>query len=81
MSYAVQSGNADYGLGIMSAAKAYDLGFVPIKEESFDIVIPENIINEKHIQILIEIINSKEFKNSINKIGGYSTSKTGQEIK
>jgi len=80
VSYAIKSGNADYGLGIMSAAKAYDLGFVPIKEESFDIVIPENIINEKHIQILIEIINSKGFKNSINKIGGYSTSNTGQQI-
>ncbi|HEY5997927.1 MAG TPA: molybdopterin biosynthesis protein, partial [bacterium] len=38
---AVQSGLADCGLGIRSAAVALGLDFVPLEEEEFDLLIPE----------------------------------------
>ena len=81
VSYAIHSKNADYGIGIMSSAHAYNLGFVPLKEERFDIVIPENVYKLDYMQKLLDIINSKEFINSINSIGGYNTKNTGQVIK
>ena len=80
MSYTIHSKNADLGLGIMSSAVAYDLEFIPLKEESFDLVIPETVLNEEYMQIILEIIRSSEFKKNIESIGGYNTNKTGEII-
>ncbi len=74
---AVLSKAADAGLGIYAAAKALDLDFIPVITEKYDLVIPEIFFNDKKIQILIEIINSKKFKNKVLHLGGYSTEKTG----
>ena len=81
VSYAIYSGNSNVGLGIMSAAKSYNLDFIPLKEENFDIVIPKNILNEKYVELMLNIINSLEFKKAINNIGGYITKNTGNQIK
>ena len=64
----------------MSSAVAYDLEFIPLKEESFDLVIPETVLNEEYMQIILEIIRSSEFKKNIESIGGYNTNKTGEII-
>ena len=80
VSYTIHSKNADLGLGIMSSAVAYDLEFIPLKEESFDLVIPETVLNEEYMQIILEIIRSSEFKKNIESIGGYNTNKTGEII-
>ena len=40
---AVSSGTADVGVGVLSAAKAMDLDFIPIGEESYDFAIPPSI--------------------------------------
>ncbi len=81
VSYAIYSGNSNVGLGIMSAAKSYNLDFIPLKEENFDIVIPKNILKEKYVELMLNIINSLEFKKAINNIGGYITKNTGKQIK
>ena len=81
VSYAIYSGNSNVGLGIMSAAKSYNLDFIPLKEENFDIVIPKNIVNEKYVELMLNIINSLEFKKAIDNIGGYITKNTGKQIK
>jgi hypothetical protein len=44
-------------------------------------VIPENVYKLDFLQKLLDIINSKEFINSINSFGGYNTKNTGQVIK
>ena len=43
---AVLSGRADAGLGIMAAARALGLDFVPIVTESYDLVIPERFFDD-----------------------------------
>ena len=37
----VASGSADAGLGILSAAKLYDLDFIPVYNEQYDLLIPD----------------------------------------
>jgi len=77
---AVLSGSVDAGLGIYAAAKALNLDFIPIVTEQYDLVILQKYFESENIQILLETINSIEFKNRVKALGGYSTQKTGDII-
>jgi len=73
----VLSGGADAGLGIYAAAKALGLGFVPLVTEEYDLVIPEAFFEDEKIQLMLEVMRSGAFRDLVDKMGGYDTSKTG----
>lgn len=75
---AVASGVADVGLGILSAAKMLNLTFVHLAKERYDLVIPRENLSVRPIASLVEVIQSSEFKESINQMGGYDTKDTGK---
>ena len=75
---AVVSGNADVGLGILSAAKMLNLTFIHLTNEQYDFVIPRENLSAQPIVSLVEVIRSPEFKQSINQMGGYDTKDTGK---
>lgn len=77
---AVQSGAADVALGVKAAAKALNLDFVPLAEERYDLVIPQEFYESEHCRKLLDVINSKEFKKKVEALGGYSTRETGQVV-
>jgi putative molybdopterin biosynthesis protein len=77
---AVLSGTVDTGLGIHAAAAALDLDFIPVVTEQYDLVIPTAHFESENIQLLLETINSGEFRNRVEALGGYSTQKTGTII-
>lgn len=74
---AVLSGKVDTGLGIMSAARALGLDFVPLVEERYDLLIPGEVFDTPMIQALLEVIDSQRFKRTVEAMGGYSTRDTG----
>lgn len=74
---AINNGNADVGLGIQAVVKSYGLDFLPLFRERYDLVIPKENYNSKYFAPLIEIVTSDDFKNVVNKVGGYETSQTG----
>ena len=74
---AVLNGMADVGLGIMAAAKALDLDFIPLLSEQYDLVIPSSFVNDHKIQLLISVARSKEFRNRVKALGGYNPEKSG----
>ncbi len=76
----VASGIADAGLGILPAAKAMGLDFVPITKERYDIVIPSIHFEDEKVQRVIETVRSDEFKKMVSGMGGYDVSKTGDEL-
>lgn len=73
----VLSDRADVGLGIYAAARALDLDFIPIATEEYDLVIPEKFWETEKVQTIYKLINSEPFKQAVEKMGGYDTSKTG----
>ena len=75
---AVLSGTVDAGLGIYAAAKALDLDFIPVVTEQYDLIIPQVYFESENIQLLLEIINGREFKKRVVALGGYNTQKTGE---
>jgi putative molybdopterin biosynthesis protein len=74
----VASGIADAGLGILSAARAMGLDFIPIAKERYDIIIPSIYFEDEKVQKVIEVIGSDEFKKTASQMGGYDVSRTGE---
>jgi putative molybdopterin biosynthesis protein len=77
---AVLSGTVDAGLGIHAAAAALNLDFVPVVTEQYDLIIAAEHFDSENIQLLLETVNSREFKSRVDALGGYSTEKTGEII-
>jgi len=77
---AVASGAADAGLGILSAARALDLDFVPVTSERYDVVVPEAFFDTEPVRRLLEVIRSEEFARRVGTLGGYDTTETGREV-
>jgi putative molybdopterin biosynthesis protein len=77
---AVLSGTVDTGLGIYAAAAALNLDFIPVVTEQYDLIIPTAHFESENIQLLLETINTPEFKNRVEALGGYNTQKTGEIV-
>jgi len=74
----VFSGTADVGLGIMAAAKALGLDFVPLLPERYDLVVPETTFADRRFQTLLEVIRSQEFQAAAKALGGYDLKDCGR---
>ncbi|MBI3978807.1 MAG: GntR family transcriptional regulator [Chloroflexi bacterium] len=76
---AVAQRAADAGLGIEAAAAAYGLGFVPLAEEPYELVIPAAAGRRPDVQALLAAIRSAGFRRLIGAMAGYDVSTTGEE--
>jgi putative molybdopterin biosynthesis protein len=74
----ILSGTADCGMGIFAAAKALDLDFIPMEREQYDLIIPSSMLENAGIQVVLETIQSKDFRERVIALGGYDPSRSGQ---
>ena len=77
---AVASGLADAGLGVLAAARALKLDFVPVGEEEYDLVFLRSFYESKRGEQLLKIIRSDAFRRAVTALGGYDTSLTGEVL-
>ena len=77
---AVASGAADCGLGILAAARALDLGFVPLLRERYDLVIPREYFESDLLAPVLNTIQSEGFRQAVEELGGYSTEQMGEVL-
>jgi putative molybdopterin biosynthesis protein len=77
---AVVGGSADAGLGIVAAARALDLDFVPLMKERYDLVIPRAYYDSPLLAPLLDILQQPSFRSEVESLGGYDTSQMGQLI-
>ena len=76
----VFSGTADVGLGILAAARALGLDFLPLLPERYDLVVPETTFADPRFQVLLEVIRSPEFREGAEALGGYDLKDCGKII-
>lgn len=67
----VESGLVDTGLGISSAATTLGLGFVPLEEEEFDLVVPEEHAELPAMKLLLATMREETFRERVLALGGY----------
>jgi putative molybdopterin biosynthesis protein len=74
---AVKSGEADAGMCVYSAAKALGLPFIPVAQERYELAIRREHRDDPRLRALIGVIQSREFKAILNRLGGYDPTETG----
>ncbi|MDD1678891.1 MAG: molybdopterin biosynthesis protein [Methanomicrobiales archaeon] len=74
---AVKNGEADAGIGVFSAAKAYGLSFSPLGTERYEIVARKNHSEDERMRLLFRTVASGEFRGILRSLGGYDVTETG----
>jgi putative molybdopterin biosynthesis protein len=78
---AVLTGVADAGLGVLSAARALGLDFVPVTRERYDLAIPEEYMGLPMMKAMLEVIRTDAgFRDALNEMGGYGLEDMGKVI-
>ena len=73
----IAANSADAGLGVFSAAKLYDLDFIPICQEQYDLLIPDNSWELPMVQKMLEVLKSDAFRDRMDALGGYELDAPG----
>jgi molybdate-binding protein len=71
-------GNADVGVGLEAAARAYNLDFLFLTLERYDLIVKANIFEEVPIQNLISWLKGDQFRLLLNRLGGYDHRGSGE---
>ena len=78
---AVAAGRADAGLGILAAARAFGLDFVPVTTEPYDLVVAAGAMDAPLLAPLWALLASDRFQAAVTGLGGYSTKETGRRLR
>jgi len=73
-------GRADCGMGVDSVTRSLGLGFIPIREESYDLVVLKENMNLPQVKSLLKVIRSGEFREALEGVGGYGLEAAGEKI-
>lgn len=76
----IANGSADAGMGIYSAAQLYDLDFLLICIEEYDLIIPDHAWETPVVQQLIATLKSPAFREKMLAMGGYTVDHPGEII-
>lgn len=74
------SGSADAGMGIYSAARLYDLDFLPVCIEEYDLLIPDHAWDSPLVRQMVEVLKSQAFRDKLLAMGGYTLDRPGEII-
>ena len=78
---AVAAGRADAGLGVLAAARAFGLDFVPVAKEPYDLVLLNDSIEDELLAPLWSLLESEDFRRAVSDLGGYDTAEMGRRIR
>jgi putative molybdopterin biosynthesis protein len=77
---AVAADRADAGLGVLAAARAFDLGFVSVAKEPYDLVLEGDNVDSEFLSPLWPLLDSPEFRAEVEDLGGYDTAEMGRRV-
>jgi putative molybdopterin biosynthesis protein len=78
---AIAAGRADCGLGVMAAARAFDLDFVPVTREPYDLVVDATALGDPVLAPLWELLEDDGFRARVEALGGYAPAEMGRRIR
>jgi putative molybdopterin biosynthesis protein len=77
---AIASGRVDCGIGIAAVTQSLDLEFIPLFEERYDLIIPQEHARGQLLEPLIELLENQDFKQMVAGLPGYDVSEMGYVV-
>jgi putative molybdopterin biosynthesis protein len=74
----IAKGMADTALGLQAAAHRYELDFIPLFEERYDLILPRE--QEKSLSPLLDFLQTVRFRSELISLSGYNTAHSGEQI-
>lgn len=66
---AVAQQRADWGLAIDTVARQYGLGFIPVQEERYDFVLPQERVNRDAVQAFVRVLQQAKESDALSTLG------------
>ena len=76
----ILSKGADVGVATVAVSKLLGLPFIPITQESFDMILDQPTFFEKGVQAFMEVLNSQEFRSRVERLGSYDFKNSGKVL-
>ncbi|MBD2448528.1 helix-turn-helix domain-containing protein [Nostoc sp. FACHB-152] len=77
---AVALGSVDAGISTASVATTFGLGFIPLHQSRYDLVILKEYLEEAPIQQLLSTLGHRIVHSQLEVLGGYDISKIGEVV-
>lgn len=74
----VASGAADCCVTTPSAARAFDLDFIPLQVERFDLALRRELLALSAVQDLLDVLQRATLRGKLRSLAGYDASETGR---
>jgi putative molybdopterin biosynthesis protein len=58
-------------MGVLAAARAFGLDFVPVKKEPYDLVLGRETLEHQLLAPFWELLGSPAFRSAVEALGGY----------
>jgi putative molybdopterin biosynthesis protein len=76
----VLAGRAEAGVSAAAIATAFGLGFVPLQQVRYDIVILKDYLHDALVEQLLNTLSSQRFRAQLQALGGYDTQHTADIV-
>jgi putative molybdopterin biosynthesis protein len=74
----IQTGKADVAIGLHAVAQQYNLGFIPLFVDRYDLVFAEE--QASLLEPLLEMMRADSFRQRVTELAGYDVTHTGEVI-
>jgi putative molybdopterin biosynthesis protein len=74
---AISQGLTDAGIGVEAAANAIGLDFIPLREERYDLVIPDHFLDITPVGALLNSLRQSKVRDQLIALGGYDATSMG----
>ncbi|UGS34763.1 molybdopterin biosynthesis protein [Capillimicrobium parvum] len=78
---AIAADRVDAGLGVLAAARAFGLDFVPVTREPYDLVLAAETLDDPITAPLWPLLADPTFRSAVEALGGYGTEDMGRRIR
>lgn len=77
VAYAVLTGQADCCIATRSAAKTFQLHFIPLKSERYDFILRRQTLDLPAVQTFLDVLQRASLRRKLEVLAGYDTTQTG----